>query len=43
MTDLDIDAFARKIGGFIGRIYPDVEMRVGVEEPAQARQDPFGR
>ena len=43
MTDLDIDAFARKIGGFIGRIDPDVEMRVGVEEPAQAREDPFGR
>ena len=43
MTDLEIDAFAREIGGFIGRIDPDVEMRVGVEEAPEARQYPFGR
>jgi hypothetical protein len=41
MADLNIDAFARKIGRFVGRVDAHVEIRVRIKETAEARQQPF--
>ena len=41
MADFDIDALARKIGRLVGGIDANVELRVRIEKPAEARQSHF--